>query len=374
MRTSYQARRARRATPMRPDTQGASGGRAVILDDLEIPIVLAPLAGGPATVELAAAVCDAGGLGFLAAGYRTAADVREQVAALRAGGDRAFGVNVFTPPAERRSEPAAYAAYVERLEREAAAAGVALGEPRFDDDDWDAKLASLAELRVPVVSFVFGCPPREVIERLRASGASVWVTVTTPAEARIAQEARADALVVQGYEAGGHRSAFADPEEAPYGLLALLQLVGAIARVPLVAAGGLTTGRGVAAALVAGARAAQIGTAFLRCPEAGTAPVHRAALASAAPTALTRAFTGKPGRGIVNRFMREHEPYAPAAYPELHHLTAPLRRAGRERGDPDVVNLWAGQAHELATDAPAAEVARRLAQDAGEALRAATPS
>jgi nitronate monooxygenase len=342
----------------------------VILDDLEIPIVLAPLAGGPATVELAVAVSGAGGLGFLAAGYRTAADVRDEVAAVRSSTRRAFGVNVFTPPPQA-SDPQVYAPYVARLEREAAAAGIALGEPRCDDDEWEAKLAALTELRVPVVSFVFGCPPREAIARLRATGTSVWVTVTTPVEARTAQEAGADALVVQGYEAGGHRSAFADPEEAPYGLLALLQLVGDFARVPLVAAGGLTTGRGVAAALVAGARAAQVGTAFLRCPEAGTAAVHRAALASAAPTAITRVFTGKPGRGIVNRFMREHEAHAPAAYPELHHVTAPLRRAGRERGDGDVVNLWAGQAHELARDAPAADVARQLAQDAREALRAA---
>jgi nitronate monooxygenase len=121
--------------------------------------------------------------------------------------------------------------------------------------------------------------------------------------------------------------------------------------------------------LAAGARAAQIGTAFLRCPEAGTSAVHRAALASAAPTALTRAFTGKPARAIVNRFIREHGDAAPNAYPELHHVTAPLRRAGRSHGDPDVVNLWAGQAHEISSDEPAAIVARRLADEARIALR-----
>jgi len=340
----------------------------MILDTLEIPIVLAPLAGGPATVDLAVAVSDAGGLGFLAAGYRTAADVREQVGAVRARSERPFGVNVFMPPAVA-TEPDVYASYVERLQGEADRAGVRLGEPRLDDDDWEAKLAALSELAVPVVSFVFGCPAPEVIAALRARGTSVWVTVTSPAEARQAEDAGADALVLQGYEAGGHRASFTDGDEAPYGLLALLQLVGARANVPLIATGGVGTGRGVAAVLAAGARAAQIGTAFLRCPEAGTSAVHRAALATAAPTALTRAFTGKPARSIVNRFMREHGDAAPSAYPELHHVTAPLRQAARASGDPDVVNLWAGQAHELGSDEPAAVVARRLADEARIALR-----
>jgi nitronate monooxygenase len=342
----------------------------MILDTLEIPIVLAPLAGGPATVELALAVSDAGGLGFLAAGYRSAGDMRAQVLAFRARSTRPFGVNLFTPP-PAPTDPAVYAAYVGRLQRDARRTGVALGQPRFDDDDWDAKLAALAELEAPVVSFVFGCPPAAVIAGLRAHGASVWVTVTTPAEARQAQDAGADALVVQGYEAGGHRASFPDGDEQAYGLLALLQLVGARAAVPLIATGGLATGAGIAAALAAGARAAQVGTAFLRCPEAGTSAVHRAALASDTPTAITRAFTGKSARGIVNRFMLDHAGAAPAAYPELHYVTAPLRQAGRERGDPDVVNLWAGQAHELATDAPAGAVAKRLADEARAALRQA---
>ncbi|MEY2517189.1 MAG: nitronate monooxygenase [bacterium] len=342
----------------------------MILDSLEIPIVLAPLAGGPATVDLAVAVSDAGGLGFLAAGYRSAPDVAEQVRALRARSEKPFGVNVFAPPVTT-TEPAVYASYVERLQREARQAGVRLGEPRLDDDDWEAKLALLAELAVPVVSFVFGCPVPDVIAALRARGSEVWVTVTSPAEARQAEDAGADALVVQGYEAGGHRASFTDGDEAAYGLLALLQLVAARAHVALIATGGIGSGRGVAAALAAGARAAQIGTAFLRCPEAGTSAVHRAALATAAPTALTRAFTGKPARAIINRFMREHGDAAPSAYPELHQLTAPLRQAARDRGDPDSVNLWAGQTHELGSDEPAAVVARRLADEARVALRRA---
>jgi nitronate monooxygenase len=330
---------------------------------LELPIVLAPLAGGPATVELAVAVSEAGGLGFLAAGYLTAADVREQVERLRAASDRPFGVNVFAPPAAP-AEP--YEAFVESLLGEEARAGVALGAPRSDDDDWKAKLGVLAEVAPPVVSFAFGCPPADVLARLQAAGSATWVTVTTPAEAAQARAAGAQALVAQGSEAGGHRAAFDDRGEEPYGLLSLLQLLRAASDMPLVAAGGIATGAGVAAALAAGASAAQVGTAFLRCPEAGTAEVHRAALARDAPTALTRAFSGKLARGIVNRFMRDHAD-APSAYPEIHHVTSPLRKAARANGDPDLVNLWAGQAHALAVAEPAGDVARRLAAEAREA-------
>jgi nitronate monooxygenase len=330
--------------------------------DLELPIVLAPLAGGPAAVPLAVAVSEAGGLGFLAAGYLTAADVRAQVEAFRAASDRPFGVNVFAPP--RAPEP--YEAFVASLREEETRAGVALGEPRSDDDQWAAKLDVLAELAPPVVSFAFGCPPADVLARLQTAGSATWVTVTTPAEAAQAEAAGAQALVLQGAEAGGHRAAFDDRGEEPYGLLALLQLVGAASKLPLVAAGGIATGRGLAGALAAGADAAQIGTAFLRCPEAGTSEVHRAAIAGDAPTALTRAFSGKLARGIVNRFMREHDD-APSAYPEIHHVTSPLRKAARANGDPDLVNLWAGQAHALATAEPAGDVARRLTAEAREA-------
>jgi nitronate monooxygenase len=332
-------------------------------DELQLPIVLAPLAGGPATVELAVAVSEAGGLGFLAAGYLSAADMRAQVERARAATGRPFGVNVFAPPTAP-AEP--YEAYVASLREEEARAGAALGTPRSDDDDWAAKIDALAELAPPVVSFVFGCPSADILARLQAAGSSTWVSATTPAEAARAEAAGAQALVLQGAEAGGHRAAFDDRGEEPYGLLALLQLVSAASDLPLVAAGGIATGAGVAGALAAGAGAAQVGTAFLRCPEAGTAEVHRAAIAGDGPTALTRAFSGKLARGIVNRFMREH-PDAPSAYPEIHHVTSPLRKAARASGDGDLVNLWAGQAHALATAEPAGDVARRLAAEAREA-------
>ncbi len=332
----------------------------MVLDELSVPIVLAPLAGGPSTVELAAAVSDAGGLGFLAGGYLTAEALGRRIGELRSRTVRPFGVNVFLPPAEP-AEPAVYAAYAQRLR----GTGAQLGEPRSDDDEWEAKLALLLDDPPPVVSFVFGCPPADAVRRLRERGAEVWATVTSPAEAEQALAAGADGLVAQGHEAGGHRAAFADDDDQPaLGLIALLQLLAARTRAPLVGAGAISSGHGLAAALAAGARAGAVGSAFMRCPEAGTSAAHREALAADAPTALTRAFTGRTARGIVNAFMRDHGPSAPRAYPEVHHLTAPLRRVARERGDASAINLWAGQAHELATDAPAAEVVRRLAENA----------
>ena len=223
--------------------------------------------------------------------------------------------------------------------------------------------------RVPLVTFTFGCPEPAVFDRMHAAGAEAWVTVTSPAEARIARDAGADALVVQGVEAGGHRAVFDDDDAASdLGVLAALQLVGAAVDLPLVATGGLATGRAVAAVLAAGAAAAQLGTAFMRTPEAGTADVHREALAGEAPTALTRAFSGRTARGVVNRFLREHSDEAPRAYPDVHHLTAPLRAAARERGDADGLHLWAGQAHALAEEEPAGELTRRLAAEAAAAL------
>ena len=339
-----------------------------VLGELAVPIVQAPMAGGPSTPALAAAVSNAGGLGFVAAGYKTAVAMREDIARTRAATARPFGANVFVP-GRRTADPAAVAAYAERLAAQAERAGVALGTPAFDDDAFDAKLAALQDERVAVVSFTFGCPPADVVDDLQRIGTAVWVTVTDVEEARAAEDAGADALVVQGVEAGGHRGSFVDRDDrVDYGLLALLELVSAQVALPLVATGAIATGEAVAAVLVAGAAAAQVGTAFMRCPEAATAAAHRAALASGRPTGLTRAFSGRLARGIVNRLQAEHTSAAPIAYPEIHHLTAPLRAHGRSVGDPDLVNLWAGQTHELAQDAPAAQIVARLDRDARRAI------
>jgi nitronate monooxygenase len=340
----------------------------VITDSRPVPIVLAPLAGGPSTPALAAAVSDAGGLGFLGSGYLPAARLAEDIKATRRLTGEPFGVNVFVPG--RPSDPDVVARYAEALRADAATTGVELGQARFTDDEWPAKLDLLADDPVAVVSFTFGCPPPEAVRRLHDAGSEVWVTVTTPAEAGEAAAAGADALVVQGAEAGGHRGGFTDTDDA-VALLPLLQLVAAATDLPLVATGGIATGAGVAAVLAAGARAAAVGSAFLRCPEAGTTPVHRAALQGSEPTALTRAFTGRAARGIRNRFLTDHAADAPSAYPEVHYLTAPLRQAARAAGDPELVNLWAGQAYPLGQEVPAAELLRSLHDDARRALRAA---
>jgi nitronate monooxygenase len=342
------------------------------ISHLEHPIVQAPMGGGPSTPALAGAVSEAGGLGFLGAGYRSPAAVREEIGQLRRLTERPFGINLFVPgPA--RADRGAVAAYASTLKGEAERYGVELGEPVHDDDNWDDKLALFAEEAVPVVSVTFGLPPGAAVEALHDAGCALWITVTTVAEAAAAQEAGADALVVQGVEAGGHRGSFDEAAPGQVGLLALLQLVRSVTDLPLVATGGIATGRGIAAVLAAGAAAAQLGTAFMLTPEAGTSPAHREALRGAGPTALTRAFTGRSARGIENRFMREHEADAPLGYPEVHHLTAPVRAAARERGDADGFHLWAGQAHPLALELPAGELVRRLADEAREALRSARP-
>lgn len=345
---------------------------SAILDALERPIVGAPMAGGPSTPELVAAISDAGGIGFLGAGYKTVAALTEDVAATRALTGRPFGVNVFTPGGVVRAEEGAVAAYAARLAEEAGAAGVALGEPRSDDDAFAGKVEALVAAPVAVVSFTFGLPPREAVAALHGAGSEVWITVTSPDEARAAIELEPDALVVQGVEAGGHRGVFADDEDASdLTLLVALQLVCAAAPgVALVASGGLATGAAIGAALVAGAAAAQVGTAYLRAPEAGTSSAQKDATASETPTRLTRAFSGRTARGIVNRLLAQHDDAAPRGYPEVHHLTTPLRAHGRAAGDADLINLWAGQAHALATEEPAAEITRRLAAEAREAVAA----
>ncbi len=342
-----------------------------MLDQLEVPIIQAPLAGGPSTPALAAAVSGAGALGFVAAGYKSVDALEAELALTRELTERPFGVNLFAPSGGP-ADPELITRYTETLRAEFTRAGAPLGTPRFDDDGFEAKLELLASSPPAVVSFTFGCPPASVIDRLRAAGAWVWVTVTSPDEARLAAAAGAGALVVQGAEAGGHRGSFVDhPGAEPIGLLALLQLVGSDVPLPLVASGGIAGGRGVAAVLAAGAAAAQLGTAFMRCPEAGTAPAHRVALATSRPTGLTRAFTGRLARGIVNRFQAEHSDAAPIAYPELHHVTAGLRARARKAGDAELINLWAGQSHELTRELPAAELVALFAREAREALATA---
>jgi nitronate monooxygenase len=327
------------------------------------------MAGGPSTPALAIAVCQAGGLGFLAAGYKRADAVREEMNAVRAATGAPFGVNLFVP-GDEPADPEKLRAYLERIAPEAERQGAQLGEPRFDDDDWEAKLALVCAERPALVSFTFGCPAADVFERLHVAGVSAWVTITNAAEARAAHAAGADGLIVQGTEAGGHRGGFIDDgsDEGGTGLLALLRITANATPLPMIATGGIVDGASLAAVLCAGACAAQIGTALMLSPEGATAEAQRARLADPAPTRITRAFSGRPARGMVNRFLTEHSAAAPLAYPEIHHVTSPLRAAARKRGDAEGFNLWAGQAHELVQARPAAEIVREMAAEARAVL------
>jgi nitronate monooxygenase len=339
----------------------------MIVEELAEPIVQAPMAGGGSTPELVAAVSNAGGLGFLAAGYLTADAVRAQIHRTRELTDRPFGLNVFVPETSTVAG-AAVEEYADLLRGEAEQYGVPLGDPTGGDDHWADKLALLAEEHVPVVSFTFGCPAPEVVAEVRRHGSEVLVTVTSADEARGAVAAGADGLCVQGQEAGAHRGTFANEGIDHTGLLPLLRKVSAAVDVPLVAAGGLSSGADVAAVLVAGACAAQLGTMFLPCQESGANPLHLAALAAGdTTTEITRAFTGRPARGLANRFLLAHSAAAPAAYPQVHQLTRELRRAG----DPQAMSLWAGQAYEFARPLPAEALVRELASGARSALAAA---
>lgn len=330
------------------------------------------MAGGVSVPELAAAVSGAGGLGFLAAGYKTADGMYQEIKRLRGLTDRPFGVNVFMPQPEH-AESGAVEVYAHQLAGEAAWYETELGDPDGGrDDGYDAKLAVLLDDPVPAVSFHFGVPSPEALERLRRAGTVTLVTATTAEEALAVERAGADAVIAQGVEAGGHQGTHRDIEEndgTGIGLLSLVAQIREAVGIPVVAAGGIMRGSQIAAVLAAGASAAQLGTAFLATPESGAPAVHKEALTNPlfARTELTRAFSGRPARGLVNRFLREHGPYAPAAYPEVHHLTSPLRKAAAKAGDAQGMALWAGQGHRLARDLPAGRLVEVLAAELAEA-------
>jgi nitronate monooxygenase len=322
------------------------------------PLVVAPMGGGPSTPALVIAAAEAGGIGMLAGGYKTASAMAAEMAAVWAATQEPFGVNLFVPgrPAADAGE---LADFLRSLVPDADAVGGVCGAAAWDDDHFEDKVATVLTAPPPLVSFTFGCPGPEVVAAVQSAGSVVAVTVTSPEEAVRATAAGADALCVQGIEAGAHRGTFvnADRPGQDYGLLALICEVARVTDAPQLAAGGIVHRRQVQAVLAAGAVAAQCGTAFLRCPESGAHPVHKAALVDPrfTATALTRAFTGRPARGLVNRFVLEHSG-APAAYPEINNATRPIRAAAAERSDADRMSLWAGQGFRSATDRPAGEV------------------
>jgi nitronate monooxygenase len=324
----------------------------------------APMAGGPSTPALVVAAAEAGGVGFLAGGYKTPAALRDEIRAVRGSRpDVPFGVNLFAPNSVP-VDPDAYRAYAEEIAADAAAVGVdARAVPlREDDDAWVAKLALLAEERPPLVSFTFGLPEPAVFAELHGRGIVAGQTVTDEDEADAALAAGARFLVAQTTAAGGHHGAF-DPAR-PASDRALPELVRALAGradVPVIGAGGIGTAADVAAALGAGARAVSVGTMLLLADEAGTAAPYRRALAERryAGTAVTRAFSGRPARGLRNGWIDRH-PDAPSGYPAIHHLTAPVRRAAAAADDADRMALWAGTGFAHTRSGPAAGILHAL--------------
>jgi nitronate monooxygenase len=333
---------------------------------IALPIVQAPMAGGFTTPDLVAAASNAGALGSTGAAYLTPAAIREHVGAIRARTERPFSVNLFAGGIESREvDPAPMLALLAPLhERFGLPPPVAPGAwPYVFEEQLDALVA--ADVRI--LSFTFGLPDDAAIARLRADGRVVIGTATTVAEALRCEQAGCSAVIAQGTEAGGHRGTFIGAfESALTGLMALVPQIADAVRIPVLAAGGIMDRRGVAAARALGASGVVCGTAFLDTVEAGTSAAHRRALAAArdGETVITRAFSGRPARGLVNAFERaaDARPDEILPYPKQNALTRPLRTAAAAANDPEYLSLWAGQATPLAMhDVRAAEVVAELA-------------
>jgi nitronate monooxygenase len=339
------------------------------------PIIQAPLAGGGDTPDLVGAVCEAGALGFIGASYLTPPQIAEACRAVRARTARPFGINLFAPlpapEAPRDPQPA--------LDRVAPFyAELGLPQPALPVSGgyaFDEQLSAALESGASIFSFAFGLLPASATGAVKARGMFLIGTATTVEEAKALERAGVDAVVTQGSEAGGHRSTFAGPfETGMVGTMALVPQVVDAVRVPVIASGGIMDGRGIAAALALGAGAVQMGTAFLTCDEAGTPEAYKRAILAAREdqTRLTRAFSGRPARGIVNRFITEVErtgaPEAILPFPLQNALTRPLRAAATRQQRAEFLSLWAGQGVRLARRRPAADLVARLADETAAAV------
>jgi nitronate monooxygenase len=328
-----------------------------------LPVIAAPMAGGPTTVDMVLAAARAGSFGFLAAGYKTPEAMHAEISQVRSTAVP-FGVNLFAPN-NVPVEPEAYHRYAAAIQPEADRFDLTLpADPIEDDDSFGAKVDALLAEPVPVVSFTFGIPDDTVIHSLQSAGTLVIQTVTSGSEAELAANAGVDALAVQSAFAGGH-SGTLTPERRPADI-PLADLVSEVRHhvgLPILAAGGLATAEDVAAAISAGAAAAAVGTVLLRARESGASASHRAALIDPVrtETVVTQAFTGRPARGLRNAFIDTYEAQAPLGYPAIHHLTSPLRKAAASAGQPDLVHLWAGTGYRHATDESTAQILTRLA-------------
>ena len=331
------------------------------------PLIQAPMAGVQGSA-LALAVSGAGGLGSLPCAMLGADALRAELGALKASG-LPYNVNYFshTPPVPDAAREAAWRAalkpYYDELGLDIAAIPAGPGRAPFTSEAADL----LAEFAPPVVSFHFGLPAPDLLARVKAWGAFVLSSATTLREALWLQEHGADAIIAQGWEAGGHRGHFLSEDlTEQLGTFALLPQIVAAVRLPVIAAGGIADAAGVRAAMALGAAGVQVGTAYLCADEATTSPLHRAALQSEAArhTAVTNCFTGRPARGIVNRVMREQGPISPSApaFPLATAAVAPLRAAAEKLGRGDFTSMWSGQNASQCRSAPAAQITAALAK------------
>jgi len=333
---------------------------------LQHPIIQAPMAGGGDTPALVAAVCEAGGIGFIGAAYLTPQQIKESAEAVRAKTRRPFGINLFAPlspqsPKDPDRAVAQVAGYYAELGLPAPSLPTSTGSPFAD------QAAAVLESGAAAFSFAFAAPPKDVVETAKARGMFTIATATTVDEAIALEKVGVDAIAAQGAEAGGHRGTFGT--EFEYGLVGTIALVPQVidaVKVPVIASGGIMDGRGIAAALALGAAAVQMGTAFLTCDEAGIPECYKAAIFAAREhqTRVTRAFSGRPARGIVNRFMTEVEIEGPQGailpFPIQNALTRPLRTAAAKQGRAEFLNLWAGQGLRMARRQPAAQLVTKL--------------
>ncbi|MDO4258329.1 MAG: nitronate monooxygenase [Actinomycetaceae bacterium] len=333
--------------------------------DTALPLIAAPMAGGPSTIELCAAVAAAGALPFLAGGYLDPSQLQTSIERLR---ERVsdFGVNLFVPGPEELDQDA-FADYVNTLTPLARELGVSLDpDPRMDDDHYREKLDLVVAEAPAAVSFTFGLPEPRDVRRLHQAGSAVLITVTTVSEARAATLTGADALIVQGPRAGGHSATFNPARRiADVPTIDVVRAVSSVTHLPLIATGGVDGPGMVRELRGAGAAAVAVGTLLLLSDEAGTSPLIRSALTDPTftRTALTTAFTGRPARSLINQFVRHCDANAPLGYPAIHHLTAPLRGHGFRSGNVEVVNLWAGTGYRSAWAGPAAEILEWLASE-----------
>jgi len=337
---------------------------------IELPIIQAPMA-GPVLSDMVIAVAEAGGLGSLPCAMLSTEQTRSELSIIRQHTAKPINVNFFChrpPPLD----PAREAAWRQRLEPYYAELGIdpKAPVPTSNRTPFDSDLCGLVEEFKPeVVSFHFGLPDHDLLARVRATGAKIIASATTVDEARWLEDKGCDAIIAQGFEAGGHRGLFlSDDIATQVGTMALVPQVVDVVKVPVIAAGGIADARGIVAAFALGASAVQIGTAYLFCPEAKISPVHLKLLRDAKDneTVLTNVFTGRPARGIVNRAARELGPMSDLApeFPLAGGALAPLRGKSAAAGSGDFMALWSGQAARLAQALPAGELTRRLAAEA----------